>query len=417
MRNSWLIGFALLSVAAAASDVQAFGARKRGCSYAPSSCEPSYCAPVGCSTPCDTGVGPCVSGPAYVQQTVTCYQAVTKTRTVETKVRKMVTKEVEEAFTYIELVPVVTPEQRTETVYKMVTKQVPFKYTELQQVTEPVKQTVTSYKVVTRQVPYKYTLMQQVVEPVKKQVTVYQTTTKQVPYKYTVMQQVVEPVTRTVTTYQCVPKQVMDTVTSCHMVASFAIDPCTGCCIRVCTPCVTTQQVCRTIMERIPVTREVTENVCRYVPVEKEGVRTVCEAVPSVQEVTVNVCRLVPVEKEGVRTVCESVPETQEVVVNVVRCVPVEKEGSRTICETVPELREFTVNVTTYNKVEKQGTRKRIVCEWVEEVVPVTETYCEMVPYTTTVNVPCVPSYAPPCYDNGGGRGGLFGRLGGGCCH
>jgi hypothetical protein len=28
------------------------------------------------------------------------------------------------------------------------------------------------------------------------------------------------------------------------------------------------------------------------------------------------------------------------------------------------------------------------VCEWVTEKVPVTETYCEMVPYKTTVKVP-----------------------------
>ncbi len=426
MKKLLLVGFVVLSLATLATNAQAFGWRNRGC------CAPEPCCEVAPISYCGSHVAvaaapvpsPCVVSPCYVQQTVTCYKAVTKTRVVHHKVRKMVTKEVDEPYTYYELVPVVTPQKRTETVHKMVTKEVPYKYTVMQQVMEPVKKTVTTYKVVSKQVPYKYTVMQQVVEPVKRTVTTHKVVHKQVPYTYTVMQQVVEPVKRVVTTYQCVPKTVVEHVSSCHMVASVCCDPCTGCCISVCRPVMTTCAVQRVIMESVPVQHEVTEHVCRLVPVQKEGVRTVCETVPVTQEVTVNVCKLVPVEKEGVRTVQETVPVTQEVTVNVCKLVPVEKTGTRLVCETIPETREYTVNVTTYNRVEKQGVRKRLVCEWVEEVVPVTQTYCEMVPYTHVINVPvCQPApvCCDPCYTPArggcGSRGMLFGRLfGGGCC-
>jgi hypothetical protein len=65
--------------------------------------------------------------------------------------------------------------------------------------------------------------------------------------------------------------------------------------------------------------------------------------------------------------------------------------------------------------VEKKGTVKRLVCDTVTEKVPVTESYCEMEPYTYTVQVP-VGGYGAgygfggDCGGYGHGHRGLFGR-------
>jgi hypothetical protein len=87
----------------------------------------------------------------------------------------------------------------------------------------------------------------------------------------------------------------------------------------------------------------------------------------------------------------------------------------------VQKTREYTVDVTRYNPVEKEGKRKRVICEWVTETVPVTETYYERVPFTTTVRVPIYTGVGPCTvyYDGGAGcasghgghRGSLFGRF------
>jgi hypothetical protein len=77
--------------------------------------------------------------------------------------------------------------------------------------------------------------------------------------------------------------------------------------------------------------------------------------------------------------------------------------------------REVVVNVVSCKQVERKGVRKQLMCEWVTEKVPVVETYCETVPYKTTVRVavpapvvtcaaPCAPMCAPPCETGCGGR-------------
>jgi hypothetical protein len=75
------------------------------------------------------------------------------------------------------------------------------------------------------------------------------------------------------------------------------------------------------------------------------------------------------------------------------------RQGTQTVYENVPQTREVTVNVCSYQTVERTGTRTRVVCDSVQETVPVTQTYCEMVPYTYTtrvaVRVPCAPVSAP----------------------
>src|SRR4051794_27639433 len=71
----------------------------------------------------------CAGGVTYVDQVMTGYRAETRTRTVSRMVSRVVTREVEEAYTYTEQVPVTTPEKRTRTSYRTVTKQVPYTYT------------------------------------------------------------------------------------------------------------------------------------------------------------------------------------------------------------------------------------------------------------------------------------------------
>jgi hypothetical protein len=54
------------------------------------------------------------------------------------------------------------------------------------------------------------------------------------------------------------------------------------------------------------------------------------------------------------------------------------------VTRQAPRTREVVENVTTMQEVERVGTRRKTV----EETVNVTETYCEIVPVTTTVRVP-----------------------------
>jgi hypothetical protein len=67
----------------------------------------------------------------------------------------------------------------------------------------------------------------------------------------------------------------------------------------------------------------------------------------------------------------------------------------------VPQTREYMVNLCSYRQVEKTGTRTRMVCETVQQQVPVTQSYCVSVPYQVTVRVPvyvpCAAPAAPPC--------------------
>jgi len=64
------------------------------------------------------------------------------------------------------------------------------------------------------------------------------------------------------------------------------------------------------------------------------------------------------------------------------------------VAEVVAQTREVVENVTTLQPVQRTGTRCRIVEECVQETVQTTETYCEMVPYTTIIKVPA------PCCDH-----------------
>lgn len=186
--------------------------------------------------------------------------------------------------------------------------------------------------------------------------------TVQEPCTYTVMEQKIEAKKQIVTSYKCVTKQVQECVPVCRRVRVCCVDPCTGCGRMVWTT--------------------VTENVTRC--------RNVVERIPVQTEVTCNVVTCVPVQKQGTRNVVKMVPKTRDVVCEVVTCVPVQK-----------------VNVV-----------RRCVTECVAEKVKQKVSYCEVVPYETTVKVavctpcptpcpaPCTTACAPPCP-----RTGLFAKL------
>jgi hypothetical protein len=104
--------------------------------------------------------------------------------------------------------------------------------------------------------------------------------------------------------------------------------------------------------------------------------------------VAVPVTHYQQVPKTGFKTVCELVPVQKEYTVHVTHFQQVAKTGVKTVCELVPEQQEIVVNVTHCQPVHRTGVRKRLVCETVSEVVPVTEAYTELVPYSYKVQVP-----------------------------
>jgi hypothetical protein len=67
------------------------------------------------------------------------------------------------------------------------------------------------------------------------------------------------------------------------------------------------------------------------------------------------------------------------------------------VCENVMKTREITVNVVSYKQVEHKDKRKQLVCEWETKKMPVVETYCETVPYKTTVKVAVAVAAPAPC--------------------
>jgi hypothetical protein len=74
----------------------------------------------------------------------------------------------------------------------------------------------------------------------------------------------------------------------------------------------------------------------------------------------------------------------------------------------VPVTREVTVNQVSYQPQERSGTSRQLVSEWVPKNVTQTVSYCEMVPYQTTVRVPVYgpgPGYGP---GYGLGHGGCY---------
>src|SRR5262249_42318299 len=148
------------------------------------------------------------------------------------------------------------------------------------------------------------------------------------------------------------------------------------------------------------VTREVPYSYTAYVPVctPQTRLQTYCVAVPEEVARQVPVCRTVsergtdPCTGEG-KTGCRDVTGLEEV-----RSV---------VARLVPQTREVTVNVTHLQPVQRTGTRQRVVQEAVQETVIVTQTYCEMVPYTYTVRVPAGGAF-------GGGAGAEWAAEGAG---
>src|SRR5262245_61537601 len=136
MKQRVVLGLALAAALLASNQAPAFGHR-HGC------CEATAC---GVAT-CAGGVMYAAScaAPTYEERTVTAYRCEVKTRTVERTVQRVVTKEIEEPYTWTEMVAVTTPQKRTETVCTTVTKEVPYTYTVNVPVTTPEKRTVTEY--------------------------------------------------------------------------------------------------------------------------------------------------------------------------------------------------------------------------------------------------------------------------------
>jgi len=272
----------------------------------------------------------CAPAVQYVERQVTCYRPQMVEQTVTQQVTRCVPTQ--ENFSYTVNVPVMRQEKRAQTVMVAQQKEIQVPVTVCVPVTTNETRTVTQYTPTSRVVEYTYNVM--VPETVQRKVLS--------------------------TTFQCVPKQVSVSVPVCRMVPVQCTDSC-GNCYTSCRPVVEYQQCTRTIVERIPTTQEVTVNevVCRAEA--RKGQRTVCEMVPSQQQVTVPVTRMTTQQQMVKRVVCEMVPQQQEVMVNVCSFETRQQTGTRTV----------------YRAVTENVTQKVMVCQ--------------MVPYTTTVQVavPC----------------------------
>ncbi len=322
-------------------DASAFGKRKRGCD-APS-CDTACAAPA-----CDT---PCASAVSYVDQQVTCYKTEWKTKKVDVDVCEAKWVDVEYKYTVCE--PVVT------------------------------KQTVKVCEMVQTKQQYKYMVNTTVADKVK--VKVCQNTWTEQDQKYTYCEPVwgKTKVMRTVCETVCVPTQVACAPPApacdsgcgssakrkglfsrlCHKPSCDdpCPAPCPTACAAPCEPCV------QTVMVRQVVQKQVECEVATCTMVQKEGVRKV------------RVCTPTWVEQDSV----------------VYRCVPVEQVGERMVC--TPTWVDREVPVTRMVPVEKVGTRR--VCQPVMVKKSMDVSYCERVPYTTTIRVPvaapCAPCAAP----------------------
>ena len=171
MRQASAVGLVLAAGLLVAGQVNAVGGRHgRGGAASWSACGGGVAAAEVVIADCASHV---VAGPVYEERQVTAYRYETKTRTVERTIQRVVPRTVEEAFTYTEMVPVTTPEKRKETVYKQVTRQVPYKYTVQVPVMTPEKRTVTEYQTVSKQVPHTYTVNIPVISQQKQTQTFY----------------------------------------------------------------------------------------------------------------------------------------------------------------------------------------------------------------------------------------------------
>ncbi len=322
----------------------------------------------GCDTPCAAVGGACGSASTvqYVDQKVTGYQAVWKTRKVD--VVCIEHRSVQEPYKYIDREPVYTKTMAK--VCRMVPVQQ--EYTCLISERYPVKQLarVCVRKPVTVQEPFTYR------EPV-----------------YT-KSRVKKLICETV----CVPVQVTCPPPAPPCPVSACADDCGTerrglfarlCgkhryeCSEPCPPCPTpcappAPPVVKTIIQHKVITLEVEVDVVTCSFVLKHGVRPVTKWVPEWVEREVTVWHTRPAEKKGFKTVW--VPTWVEKEVTVCNFRPVEREGVRTVCKP------FEVKKT------------------------IEQPYCEMVPFETVVKVPvCVPAPCPsPCAPAGisGGCGG-----------
>ena len=80
------------------------------------------------------------------------------------------------------------------------------------------------------------------------------------------------------------------------------------------------------------------------------------------------------------------VPEEQEITVNISKVVPVQKQATRTVYTSVPVTTEIDVPVTTFTTEARKGVRTVAKC--VPHTEMVTQCYRVCVPYTETITVP-----------------------------
>ncbi|HSQ56784.1 MAG TPA: hypothetical protein VLM40_13670 [Gemmata sp.] len=311
---------------------------------------------------------------SYVDKKVTCYKPQMKTRDVKVMVSEWI--DTKETFKCMVAEPVVT------------------------------KQKVTVPEMRTKQEPYKYCVTEMHPEKQKVKACDYQRVEKEIDVVSCKMVPTTTVVKRTVCERVCVPVTVTKVVTPRQPRQGLLARCCNKPCDDPCAPpppppC--PQVITCTVMQKQTITKIIDVPCTTYQRVEVKSKQKVCEMQP------------VWVERD--------------VIVN--KCVQVEKQGMRTVCFTVPVEKEIDVRTCKY--VEKTETRIVKKCVPVEKIVK--QTYCEMVPYETTVKVPVytpcatpVPAPTPcaspcttPCATTSAccdsGRGGRFrGRMAGGCC-
>lgn len=269
---------------------------------------------------------------AWVEKTVTAYHTEYQTQIVPTVVTRSVSRVVEEPYKYTELVPVTVAEKRS----------------------------ITSYQCVSRPVSYNYTVNVPVVTQEKRTITTLVTVARPVTYTYTVNVPVVIPETRTVTTYIKVPEEVTHQKPVHKLARVEVVDACTGCTHKSLKHITEWHEVKEVVWHKVPVTKEIVVNVCSYRP----EVRT------------------------ATRLVHEQVPQTKEILVDVHSYRPETRTATYTVTEKVPVTREITVNVLKYEPVERTAVRQRVVCEKVQETIPVKQIHAVQVPHTVTIKVP-----------------------------
>src|SRR5262249_6985620 len=136
---------------------------------------------------------------------------------------------------------------------------------------------------------YDYVVSVPVMSVEKRKEVFYTPTTKNVEYEYTVMVPRTVQEKRKVMTYECQTSVVKETVPVCRTVRVACCDPC-GRVHYTCQRVTEMQEVCRTVVNRIPVEREVVVSRIVCDTEKRKGVRAVCEMVRGEREVNVNVC-------------------------------------------------------------------------------------------------------------------------------